>query len=85
MSLSMHYLDVILCSLNLIIKFLVCSQQKNYMLLILTSKMLMKILEKGEHGINMCCMTVFCSVLTSFMFPLVPFAFCFCRNRIEVI
>jgi hypothetical protein len=26
------------------------------MLLILTSKMLMKIVEKGEHGINKCCM-----------------------------
>jgi hypothetical protein len=39
--------------------------------------MLMKIVEKGEHGINMCCMTVFCTVLTSFVFLLVPFAFCF--------
>jgi hypothetical protein len=39
------------------------------MLLILTSKMLMKFVEKGEHEINMCCMTVFCTVLTSFVFP----------------
>jgi hypothetical protein len=54
------------------------------MLLILTSKMLMRIIEKGEYGINMCCMTVFCIVLTSFVFPLVLFAFCFCRNRMEV-
>jgi hypothetical protein len=85
MSLLMHYLDVILCSLNLIIKFLVFSQYKNYMLLILTLKMLMKIVEKGEHGINMCRMTVFCTVLTSFVFPLVPFTFYFCRKCMEVL
>jgi hypothetical protein len=30
-----------------------------------TSKMLMRIVERGEHGINMCCRTVFCTVLTS--------------------
>jgi hypothetical protein len=35
------------------------------MLVILTLKMLMKIVEKGEHGINMCCMMVFYTVLTS--------------------
>jgi hypothetical protein len=29
------------------------------MLLILTSKMLMRIVKKGKHGINMCIMTVF--------------------------
>jgi hypothetical protein len=45
------------------------------MLLILTSKMLMRIVENGEHGINMCCMTAFCTVLISFVFPLVPFDF----------
>jgi hypothetical protein len=39
---------------------------------------------EGEHEINMCCMTVFCTVLTSFVFPLVPFAFCFCRKCMEV-
>jgi hypothetical protein len=54
------------------------------MLLILTLKMLMRIVEKGEHGINMCCMTVFCTVLTSFVFPLVLFTFYFCRKRMEV-
>jgi hypothetical protein len=45
MSLEMIYLDVILCSLNLIIRSLVWSPLKNYMLLILTSKMLIKIVE----------------------------------------
>jgi hypothetical protein len=38
--LPMLYLDVILCSLNLIIKFLVWSQQNNYMLLIWTKRCL---------------------------------------------
>jgi hypothetical protein len=47
--------------------------------------MLMRIVERGEHGINMCCKTVFCSVLTSCVFLLVPFAFYFCRKRIEVV
>jgi hypothetical protein len=55
------------------------------MLLILISKMLMKIVEKGEHGINMCSMTVFCTMLTSFVFPLVSFAFDFCMKRMEVV
>jgi hypothetical protein len=50
----------------------------------LTSKMLMRIVEKGEHGINMCCMMVFCIVLISFVSPLVPFAFYFYRKRMEV-
>jgi hypothetical protein len=54
------------------------------MLLILTSKMLIRIVEKGEHGINMCCMTVFCTVLTSFVFPLVLFAFYFCSKRMKM-
>jgi hypothetical protein len=54
------------------------------MLMILTSKMLMRIVEKGEHGINMSCMTVLCTVLISFVFPLVLFVFCFCRKRMEV-
>jgi hypothetical protein len=54
------------------------------MLLILTLKMLLRIVEKGEHEINMCCMMVFCIVLTNFVFPLVPFAFCFCRKHMEV-
>jgi hypothetical protein len=52
---------------------------KNYMLLIWTSNMLMRIVENGEQRINMCCMMVFCTVLTSFVFPLVLFAFYFCR------
>jgi hypothetical protein len=38
-----------------------------------------------RHGINMCCMTVFCTMLTSFVFPLVPFTFCFCRKCMEVV
>jgi hypothetical protein len=46
--------------------------------------MLMRIVEKGEYGINMCYMMVFCTVLTSFMFPLVPFTFCFCRKHMEL-
>jgi hypothetical protein len=57
---------------------------KNYILLILTLKMLMRIVKKIEHGINMCCMMVFSTVLTSFVFSLVLFAFCFCRKRMEV-
>jgi hypothetical protein len=31
----------------------------------------------GERGINMCCRTVFCTVLTNYVFHLVLFAFCF--------
>jgi hypothetical protein len=46
---------------------------------------LTRIIEKGEHEINMCYMMVFCTVLTSFVFPLVLFAFCFCMKRMEVV
>jgi hypothetical protein len=53
------------------------------MLLILTLKMLMRIVEKGEHGINMCCMMVFYTMLTSFVFLLVPFAFYFLQEAYE--
>jgi hypothetical protein len=35
----------------------------------------MRIVERGERVINMCCRTVFCTVLTSCVFQLVPFAF----------
>jgi hypothetical protein len=58
---------------------------KNYMLLILTSRMPIRIAEKGEHGINMYCMMVFCTMLTSFLFQLVLFIFYFCRKRTEVV
>ncbi len=40
---------------------------------------------EGKHGINMCYMTVFCTVLTSFVFQLAPFAFYFCRKHMEVV
>jgi hypothetical protein len=50
----------------------------------LASKMLMRIVEEGELGINMPYMTVFCTVLTSSVFWLVPFTFCFCMKHIEV-
>jgi hypothetical protein len=43
----------------------------------------MRIIKKGEHRINICCMMVFCIVLTSFVFPLVLFTFCFCRKRMR--
>jgi hypothetical protein len=36
------------------------------MLLILTLKMLTRIVDKGEHGINMCCMKVIYTMLTNF-------------------
>jgi hypothetical protein len=48
-------------------------------------KDVMTIIEKGEHGIYMCCMMAFCTVLTSFVFSLVPFACCFCRKHMEVV
>jgi hypothetical protein len=85
MSLPMFYLDVIPCSLNLIIKFLVCSLLKSCMLWMSTSKILMRIVERGERRTNMCCRTVFCTMLTSCVFQLVLFAFCFCRKRMEVV
>jgi hypothetical protein len=85
MSLLMRYLDVILCYLNLIIKILVGSRQKNYKLLILTSRMLMRIVYKGEHEINMCSMTVFCTVLTNFVFSLISSVFCFYRKHMDVV
>jgi hypothetical protein len=52
--------------------------------LILTSNMLMRIVEKREHGTNMCYMTIFHTVLTSFVFLLVLFAFYFYRKCMEV-
>jgi hypothetical protein len=55
------------------------------MLLILTSKMFKRIIEKGEHGINMCYMMIFYTILTCFVFLLVPFTFCFCRKHMEVV
>jgi hypothetical protein len=55
------------------------------MLLILTSNMLMRIVENEEHRINMCYMMVFCTVLKCVVFLLVPFAFCFGRKRMEVV
>jgi hypothetical protein len=55
------------------------------MLLILTLRMLMRIIEKGEYEINMCCTMVFCTVLTSFEFQLVLFAFYFCMKRMGVV
>jgi hypothetical protein len=45
----------------------------------------MRIIEKREHRINMYYMTVFYTVLASFVFQLVPFDFCFCRKRMEVV
>jgi hypothetical protein len=47
------------------------------MLIILTSKILMRIVEKGEHGINMCCRMVFYIMLISSVFQLISFAFYF--------
>jgi hypothetical protein len=35
----------------------------------------MRIVEREERGINMCCRTVFCNVLISCVFHLVSFAF----------
>jgi hypothetical protein len=32
-----------------------------------------------------CCRTIFCAVLTTCMFQLVPFTFCFYRKRMEVV
>jgi hypothetical protein len=84
-SLLMFYLDVIPCSLNLIIKFFVGSLLKSCMLRTYTSKMLMKFIEREERGINICCMVIFCSVLTSCVFQLVLFAFCFYRKHMDVI
>jgi hypothetical protein len=52
---------------------------------ILTSKMFIRIIEMGQYGINMCYIMVFCIVLKSFLFPLVPFVFCFYRKRMEVV
>jgi hypothetical protein len=45
--------------------------------------MLIKIVETGQRGINICCMTDFCTMLTSCVFQLVSFAFCFYRKRME--
>jgi hypothetical protein len=45
----------------------------------------MRIVERGERGINMCCRTVFCTVSISCVFQLVPFAFYFFRKRMEVV
>jgi hypothetical protein len=41
--------------------------------------------ERGEREINMCCRMVFCTVLTSCVFHLVPFAFYFFRKPMEVV
>jgi hypothetical protein len=45
----------------------------------------MRIVERGERGINMCYKMVFCTVLTSCVFQLVLFTFYFCRKRMEVL
>jgi hypothetical protein len=55
------------------------------MLQMYTSKMLMSIVERGEREINMCYMTIFCTMLTSYVFQLVPFTFYFCSKRMEVV
>jgi hypothetical protein len=39
----------------------------------------------GKRRINMCYRTVFCTVLTSCVFQLVPFTFFFCWKRMEVV
>jgi hypothetical protein len=45
--------------------------------------MLMRIVERGECGINMCCRMVFCTVITSCVFQLVLFTFCFLQKAHE--
>jgi hypothetical protein len=44
-----------------------------------------EIVERGEHGINMCRGMVFYTVLTSYVFQLVLFTFYFCRKCMEVV
>src|SRR6266498_4082920 len=55
------------------------------MLLIWTSRMLLRIVERDERGKNSCCVMAFSTVLTSCVFQLAPFAFCFYRKRMEVV
>jgi hypothetical protein len=45
----------------------------------------MRIVYKGEHEINMCSMTVFCTVLTNFVFSLISSVFCFYRKHMDVV
>jgi hypothetical protein len=42
--------------------------------------MLLRIIERGERGINMCYRTVFCTMLTSCVFQLVLFTFLFLQE-----
>jgi hypothetical protein len=55
------------------------------MLLIWTSKMLLKIVEREERGKNFYCVKAFSTVLTSCVFQLAPFIFCYCRKRMAVV
>src|SRR6266540_6136885 len=45
------------------------------MLLIWTSRMLLRIVERDERGKNSCCVMAFSTVLTSCVFQLAPFVF----------
>jgi hypothetical protein len=54
------------------------------MLLIWTSKMLLKIAEREERGKKLCCVKAFSTVLTSCVLQLAPFVFYSCRKHMEV-
>jgi hypothetical protein len=55
------------------------------MLLIWTPKMLLKIVKREEHGKNFFCVKAFSTVLTSCVFQLALFVFCYCRKRMVAV